>query len=89
MRRVLNMERDPARIELMLPHMARAIRKVQGSPQGTLKCSGCGATNASNNRQRTMFPDSDNMAVLCPTCQDEADKHWDDLWEEYYSMIYG
>lgn len=81
---------DPLRVELLLPHLARAARKIGGSPQGNLKCSQCGAMNASKNRQRTAYAnDEANLAVLCPACQDDADQHWDDMWEEYYSMIRG
>jgi hypothetical protein len=40
---------------------------------------------ATNNRQRTAYPDSDNMCVLCPVCQEDADKHWDEVWADYYS----
>lgn len=64
------------------PHAARAYRRLNGSPNGTLKCEQCGAMNASKNRQRTAYHNSDNMATLCPKCQDAADEYWDALWEE-------
>jgi hypothetical protein len=48
------------------PHAARVLRKIKGAPEGNLKCDMCDATNASRNRQRSAYPDSDNMATLCP-----------------------
>ena len=76
------MENDVGRmiIEYMSPHMAREIRRREGSPKGDLKCIACGSMNASNNRQRTNYANSDNMQTLCPPCQDEADAYWDDMW---------
>ena len=72
-------------LETQAPHIARHIRAVHGSPEGDLECQRCGAKNASNNRQRTAYVNSDNMCTLCPTCQDEADEYWDDMWSDYYS----
>jgi hypothetical protein len=67
-------------IDAILPHVARHERKVNGYPEGNLKCEGCGSMTASRNRQRTAYVDSDNMATLCPECQREADQYWDDMW---------
>lgn len=70
--------------EAMLPHIARKEREINGYPEGNLVCTHCGANNASNNRQRTAYVNSDNMDILCPTCQKEADEYWEGMWDEYY-----
>ena len=70
------------------PHVARAMRKVNGYPTGELTCSYCGGPGASKNRQRTAYCDDErNWATLCPRCQEEADTHWDEMWDEYYSGV--
>jgi len=66
------------------PHFSAFVRKTKGCPEGTLKCEDCGAMNASKNRQRTAYVDSDNTRVLCPRCQEEADRYWNEMWEEHY-----
>jgi len=39
-------------------------------------------------RQRTAYADDDrNWATLCDECQEEADKMWQERWDEYYSMV--
>jgi hypothetical protein len=53
---------------------------------GNLICDRCGIRNARKNRQRTSYHDDEsNWANLCPSCQEEADEHWEEMWEEYYS----
>lgn len=66
--------------ESAAPHLARAAREHNGCPEGDLECSRCGAKNASRNRQRTAYVKGDNMATLCPSCQEEADEYWDEMW---------
>ncbi len=73
------------RKEAFIPHLAREIRRQKGYLSGDLVCQICGATNASKNRQRTAYVNSDNTAILCPKCQKEADEYWDNMWDEYYS----
>ena len=70
--------------EAMSPHLARTARKIHGCPEGELICQYCGATNASKNRQMTAYHNSDNMATLCPACQQEADEYWEEMWSGYY-----
>lgn len=43
--------------------------------------------NASKNRQKTAYVNSDNTAILCPQCQEVADEYWDDMWDQYYSSM--
>jgi hypothetical protein len=72
----------------MAPHMARALRDIQGYPEGTQECERCGALTACRRRQRTLYEDEEsNWATLCPACQKEADAYWDERWAEYYGMI--
>ena len=80
----MNESVDDLKISLLAPHFARYSRKAFGCPEGNLVCQVCGATNASRNRQRSSYHDSDNMATLCPACQKEADEYYDELWSEYY-----
>ncbi|MGZ8158370.1 MAG: hypothetical protein ACXWT4_06130 [Methylobacter sp.] len=75
---------DKLYIDANAPHMAREHRKTNGYPEGNLVCSCCGANNASNNRQRTAYVDSDNMDILCPSCQKKADEYWDGMWANLY-----
>jgi len=60
---------------------------MEGCPNGDLKCSRCKAEGASNNRQRTAYANPDNMAIYCPSCQEEADAYWKEQWDEYYGAI--
>lgn len=54
----------------------------------TMVCQGCGAKDATRTRQNTAYVDDDrNFAILCPPCQDEANKYWRDQWDEFYSMV--
>jgi len=76
------------RIKQSLSHFVREVRKVNGYPEGKEKCQCCGAMNATRQRQRTCYPnDEDNFKTYCPKCQEEEDEHWDDMWDEYYSMV--
>lgn len=76
---------DALLLASMAPHIARVSRRILGYPEGNLICAMCGATNASHNRQRSNYHDSDNMVTLCPSCQQETDEYYDELWNEYYS----
>lgn len=76
---------DKLYLDALAPHIAREDRRVNGYQEGSLICSNCGANNASENRQRTAYVNSDNMDVLCPNCQKEADEYWDDMWSDFYS----
>ena len=67
-------------VNSMNPHLAREERRKNGCPEGDLVCDHCGAKNASKNRQRTAYSNTDNMATLCPRCQWEEDEYWDDMW---------
>jgi coenzyme F420-reducing hydrogenase beta subunit len=55
------------------------------TPAG-LNCQHCGSATAVRRRQNTMYEDEEsNFATLCVECQDEADEHWQDMWNDYYS----
>lgn len=82
------MDPKDLRKQMLAPHIARTERHLNGNPEGNLKCKSCGANNASKNRQRTNYHNSDNMNTLCPSCQQAADEYWDELWEEYYRGQY-
>jgi len=69
-------------LKSLAPHFARAKRKIEDYQEGNLVCEYCGNNKASKNRQRTAYPNSDNMATLCPECQKEADEYWDEMWNE-------
>lgn len=76
------------RLKMSLPHIAAARRKIEGAPEGNLKCWRCGEMNASRNRQQTAYVDDEsNFAVFCPTCQDETDKYWQEMWTDYYNSV--
>ena len=48
------------------------------------KCERCGKEGALRKRQRTAYvDDSKNFAVYCDECQKDADKYWDEMWDEY------
>jgi len=69
------------------PYFAKEDRKLNGCPEGDLICENCGAENGSKNRQFISYVDSDNMAILCPLCQSDRDKYWNEMWNciDYYS----
>lgn len=54
-----------------------------------MKCKGfsgpCGKYKAVRFRMRTAFSDFErNFMILCPKCQEESRKYWDEKWREYY-----
>jgi phage FluMu protein Com len=51
-----------------------------------LRCDCCNKLGAIKRRQNTNYvEDKSNFAILCPVCQEENDKYWKGMWEEYYS----
>jgi len=55
-----------------------------------LKCRGfdgpCDRMDAKLQRQNTAYvDDSRNWVTLCPECMEACDKHWKDMWDDYYS----
>jgi len=83
----MKMDLKKVRYKLTIPHLESAKRKALGCPEGELVCQVCGAKNASRNRQRTAYVNSDNTATLCPKCQNETDEYWTDQWNDYYSGL--
>lgn len=52
----------------------------------TAKCTRCGVPNAERRRQRTQYvDDTSNWVTLCPSCHEENDAYWDEMWAEYYA----
>ena len=52
------------------------------------KCQCCGKEGVKRRRQGSAYPDDElNFAVLCDECQTEANEHWVDMWDEYYTMV--
>ena len=50
-----------------------------------MKCQNCGDEGAERRRQHTAYmEDETNFSILCPECQEEADRYWDDQWDDYY-----
>jgi len=50
-----------------------------------LECEYCNALGAVKRRQNTAYVDDElNWKTLCPECQEENDKHWKDMWLQYY-----
>jgi len=57
-----------------------------------MKCEGfsapCGKYKATSFRLRTFYVNKeDNFRILCPKCQEEARKYWNEVWREYYSNV--
>ena len=66
--------------------VAAEVRKIHGAVEGNLTCTRCGCNKATENRQRTSYADDEsNWAILCPSCQEECDEHWEELWQDYYA----
>lgn len=52
------------------------------------RCQRCACRGAVTYRQRTRYTrDEDNIVTLCPSCQEENDAYWDDMWSDYYSGL--
>lgn len=65
-------------------------RIVYVLPSGTEQCQGwegpCDRKDARLERQNTQYcDDTYNWRVLCPECQELSDKHWAEMWADYYS----
>jgi len=53
-----------------------------------MKCQQCGKKGAKRRRQNTAYADDErNFATLCEKCQEEATEHWNNMWNDSYSMI--
>ena len=80
---ILNDSFDVAHLN---PFLVIALRKKLGFEEGCKICKRCGSSNATTSRQMTKYADdNDNFVTLCPTCQEEADEYWKDMWIEYYN----
>jgi hypothetical protein len=53
------------------------------------KCERCGEEGAKYRRQGSAYAeDEKNFATLCDECQKESHEYWQEMWDEYYRMIY-
>jgi hypothetical protein len=55
-----------------------------------MKCTGwsepCDSEEATRRRQDTRYVDDErNFVTLCDRCFEECEKHWAEMWEEYYA----
>lgn len=59
--------------------------KMKGK-NNNLKCQCCDNYGATKRRQNTNYvDDEENFKTLCPKCQEENDKYWQERWNDYYS----
>lgn len=51
--------------------------------EGILVCEHCGDSGAKERRQFAPYFDMKKVAAYCNSCQEDLDKYWADLLEEY------
>ena len=61
---------------------------LYGFVHGDGKCWRCSEGKAHMRRQNTKYEDDiRNWVQLCDSCAIENEKHWDEMWSDYYSGI--